>query len=242
MNFVNKERATVVNLQVFHDYTCISLGSLSIRELKSLDNIMSYLVQGAFWARKKRPGWDGKKHLLSKVYADGKILRGYRFPTGLIHETRNVLPGAQCVYKYERTPEFDLPDKKKLNSFLRGGYKLRGYQRFAIHQMLKYRRGVVSMSTGGGKTISAAALLSFLNRRAVIMIPTLDILYQTRTKYAEYLGLNENDIGLIGAFYRKIYIYYRLIHLYDQVHESVDHTIEIRTHMISDIPTLASTR
>jgi len=159
------------------------------------------MMKNAFYSPAyQRHGWNGRISLLKKVYKAGvrSPLLGYRFPTGLLSMVDEVFGDVVCDYKSESVGEVPVPTKEFLKTLDLGDYKLRSYQAFIIQKMLKYKRGVVSAATGSGKSLCAAALIKHLGYSTIVMVPTLDLLYQTRAMYSKYLGIDKDEIGIIG--------------------------------------------
>lgn len=60
-------------------------------------------------------------------------------------------------------------------------------------------QGVIVLPTGAGKTVVALAILARLNVRALVVVPTIDLLHQWREAIAERLGFPLSAIGMIGG-------------------------------------------
>jgi superfamily II DNA or RNA helicase len=74
---------------------------------------------------------------------------------------------------------------------------LRGYQVDAIKIMLAEKIGICQMSTGAGKTLSAAAfLLHFPQARVLFTVPSTKLAAQTRKEFASFFN---EPIGLVGG-------------------------------------------
>src|SRR4051794_624147 len=65
-------------------------------------------------------------------------------------------------------------------------------------------RGVVVLPTGAGKTVLALMASSLLQARTLVVVPTIDLLRQWRTAFAERLGAPEEAIGQIGGGRREL--------------------------------------
>ena len=73
---------------------------------------------------------------------------------------------------------------------------LRPYQQGALAAVLICWRGQISLPTGTGKTVLAASVLDSLeDRKALFVVHTKDLLYQTKTEFERLLG---EGIGCIG--------------------------------------------
>jgi superfamily II DNA or RNA helicase len=87
----------------------------------------------------------------------------------------------------------DLPPCPELTS----NTTLRGYQVEALEAWLKAgKRGVIVLPTGAGKTIVAIAAISNVNAPTLIVVPTIDLMEQWRTRLEKEF---EVEIGAYGG-------------------------------------------
>ena len=81
-------------------------------------------------------------------------------------------------------------------------FKFRGqlypFQEEAVEAVLKHRFGVINAPTGSGKTIMALYLIAKRKQPALVICHTKELLNQWKARGVEYLGLSEDEIGLIG--------------------------------------------
>jgi superfamily II DNA or RNA helicase len=80
--------------------------------------------------------------------------------------------------------------------------KLRDYQDEALKAWLRAgKRGVIALPTGAGKTVVALAAIASVNAPTIIVVPTIDLLEQWRTR----LSLEfETEIGAYGGGENKL--------------------------------------
>lgn len=88
---------------------------------------------------------------------------------------------------------------------LAGGYRAkpqfepRIYQSEAIESWLNQDgRGVIILPTGAGKTVVALMALARLKLRTLIVVPTIELLYQWRDAVIERLGIAKKSVGIVG--------------------------------------------
>jgi superfamily II DNA or RNA helicase len=74
---------------------------------------------------------------------------------------------------------------------------LRDYQKQALDAwILNSKRGVIVLPTGSGKTVIGINAISLLNTPTIVVVPTLDLLDQWRSKLKEEFKV---DIGMLGG-------------------------------------------
>jgi len=80
---------------------------------------------------------------------------------------------------------------------LRSNITLRDYQQQALDAwILNSKRGVIVLPTGSGKTVIGINAISLLNTPTLVVVPTLDLLDQWRSKLKEEFKV---DVGKLGG-------------------------------------------
>jgi superfamily II DNA or RNA helicase len=94
---------------------------------------------------------------------------------------------------------------------LAGGFRAklaftpRPYQTDALEAWLAADgRGVVVLPTGAGKTVLALMAIERLGLRTLVVVPTIELLYQWRDAAIERLGLPKNKVGVVGDGRREL--------------------------------------
>jgi superfamily II DNA or RNA helicase len=78
------------------------------------------------------------------------------------------------------------------------------YQREAVCAWLESGgRGVVVLPTGSGKTLVALMALEQVPVRALVIVPTIELLGQWRTAFIERTGMRPEDVGVVGGGERR---------------------------------------
>jgi len=73
--------------------------------------------------------------------------------------------------------------------------KLRDYQQKALDAWMKHKRGIVVMPTGAGKTHVAIAVVAALQKTALVVVPTVELVEQWREKLSHFFP------GRVGAWH-----------------------------------------
>jgi len=156
--------------------------ALDEKVVRALRNKLSYEIPGAFYARKFNP-YAGVRYFFSP--------KMQQFPTGMIHLVRTVLDTHKIPYEYQ-----DLRVKPVLGPEIPFyGVSLRDYQEEAVEKALNAQRGVVKSSTGSGKSLIIAKLISKLNIPTILFIHKADVFYQLISTLEKTLKI---PIGRIG--------------------------------------------
>lgn len=143
----------MVKIEVDNSYSRVT--GLSPAQEKELRNLLSYVVGGSSaYFSKYGPR---RKSLLDK--------RGY-FPTGLYERVNKYLKGdfnLDLNFKY-----LDVKDRPKAQ----GLYK---WQYDAVDAALRHNRGIISATTGSGKSYVIRELINRHNLKTLVVVPTLGI-------------------------------------------------------------------
>lgn len=166
--------------------------SSTIKE--ELRNALAYQVDGAEWSEKYKDGtWDGKISLYNK--------REKSFPTGLLFRVKQVLQDNNIEFVIENNRIKPETDHIVSTAFAEYGRSLRPYQELVLQAGLARGRGVLSVATGGGKTMISAELIARLKALPVVFIvPSKTLMYQTQKEFSKYLRINgeKTKVGIAG--------------------------------------------
>lgn len=116
------------------------------------------------------------------------------FPVGLLHRVREILKkhSVQHAVEWVDEPTEGAPIAVHLNPEI----EERWYQIEAAKEATAKRMGVIRAPTGSGKTVIAARIIHDIGKYGLIVVPTLDLLYQT----AEFLTWAlQTEIGIVGG-------------------------------------------
>lgn len=112
------------------------------------------------------------------------------FPSGLLHRVQRRLEELGCRVVVRQTVpvpalrSYSLPDW------------LYPHQVQAVRHLLQHPHSTVQSPTGSGKTVVAAVLLAHLEGRGLVVVPTQDLLQQTKARLENILG---EPVGQVGA-------------------------------------------
>ena len=159
---------------------------------EAIKSELSYLIPDAEWSPKFKQGlWDGKISLFNRFE--------HSFPTGLCGRVKKILNTLNVEHKFvdERIkPERNYPVHCDF-----GGRELRFYQKESALMAQKFQRGVLSLATGAGKTLTSCQIFSNIAVCPVVFIvPALELLKQTQKEFEKILRLDGKPVkvGIVG--------------------------------------------
>jgi superfamily II DNA or RNA helicase len=157
---------------------------------QDLDNVLSYKIKDSrFIPSVKAKKWDGVVRLYQKF-------RGQSFLTGLMSLVRETLK--------KHNIEFELVDRRirpeqnypSLQFNPPKNYEPREYQELTIYRSLKFSRGILEISTGGGKTMIIAKMIGEIKTYPFLFyVLTKDLMEQAHDVLSTCLNV---PIGMIG--------------------------------------------
>ena len=163
-----------VEILIHNAYSQVIVTDTVVR--KMISDTLSYEVEGAFFARRRIPMWDGRVRFLKK---DG------RYPTGLTKLIVKMCKAEKIPYKFKdlRTKPAESVDFKP--TFDKDP---RYYQLDAREVSNKRPRGVYLMGTGAGKTLTSALIVEARKVPTLYVTPDTGLREQAYADYAKWFG------------------------------------------------------
>ena len=168
-------------------------GDISPLLERGIKKKFSYELKNAYWIIKHNPQanttvcfWNSKTKIL---------------PIGFIQELIFVLN----EYASHKGLELKLntTDHRQFNDDvvfmpykLLCGRTLRDYQQKSLEIFLEKKHGILELSVGAGKTLTAAEILRVIARKSIFIVDKIELLNQTKKVFEDSLGIK---IGCIGA-------------------------------------------
>lgn len=122
-----------------------------------------------------------------------------KFPTGLIHSLIQWVDHQKLGLVLEKFPWDPRKGRGKQEIAVIPDCPLRPYQKKAVRRCLRWGRGVIEISTGGGKTeVAIATILSLQVSRALIIVPDSTGLEEFYSRLIKR-GFPKREVGRIGA-------------------------------------------
>ena len=187
----------MIQVEIYNNFSSIKDLSMFDRKLpihitKALHEKLSYMSPQAEWSPKFKQGlWDGKVSIYNK--------RNQCFPTGLCSRVKDLFDELGLEFQFidkRNKPEKNYPVQCDF-----GGRALRSYQQKSADLASKCQRGMLSLATGAGKTLTSCQIFSNLAVSPVVFIvPAIELLKQTQKEFEKILRLNNQPVkvGIAG--------------------------------------------
>lgn len=146
------------------------------------------------------PAWQSAARLGRPTFGIPKTLRLYE-----LRQNELILPRGMAVGVWKRRPKGSVCRDETLTlppvSFDKNSIQLRDYQQKALDAVLKSRlpQGVILAPCGSGKTELGLALAAQIGQPTLWITHTKDLAQQTLERARARLGLDGEQLGLIGA-------------------------------------------
>ncbi len=126
-------------------------------------------------------------------------LNVYRAKPLYFYSLKRNLEKRGYIFKTSFNTRFKLESKCKLAFTLRE-YQMEAYEKWRKNNF----KGVIISPVASGKTFIALKGVYDLRVKTLILVPTIDLLYQWRDRIKKYLMMDEREIGIFGGGRKEI--------------------------------------
>ncbi|HLC17282.1 MAG TPA: DEAD/DEAH box helicase [Thermodesulfovibrionia bacterium] len=167
----------------------LRMGELSPEVINKLKSQLVF-INPKWIENEKRGYWTGDiPHILSFFNTKGdKALIPRGFASRCIQILSNSGLNAVLDDKTRQLPDVPFTFQADLRSF----------QAKAVTAILSKRFGVLNAPTGSGKTVMALKVIAERKQPALVVVHTKELLYQWRDRTTTFLGIPQDEVGLIG--------------------------------------------
>ena len=181
------------------------------------------------WLENERMGrWNRETPKVLRLYSKWKdslwIPRGYMRRLLMMCKENNV--DVQIDDQRRALPEKDFTFTGTLKRF----------QTAAVKKMLSKEFGTLSAPTGSGKTVMALYMIAARKQPTLIIVHTKELAFQWIEAIEQFLGIEESEVGLIGAGKRTtgekvtVALVQSLYRCADEVYKGVGHLVVDECH------------
>lgn len=178
------------------------------RVVTAIDEALARDVPNAFYMRRNRPSWDGKKHFFN--------MKELSFPAGLLNEACNAIAQVDLGIEYKikdiGVKPFVNPDEIEDTLYLAGDkglhtLELRPYQVTAVKNFYKNTTGIINYAVASGKTAVGAEIIKQAlpklkeGQRVAFFTNSSEIFKQSIKNLERFLNM---EVGRIGGGHHTI--------------------------------------
>lgn len=172
---------------------CIFDNEIYIKKLKLLPNEITYLKRLASFTN---PEFYEKQRLRLPIYKTPRIISCFeedeRFlilPRGCIEKIREICEKSNVKLVVKDTRQIGIKTSYEFNG------KLNKKQEKAMRELITYDTGVLCATTGFGKTVIGAKIISELKTNTLVLVNRNSLLEQWKERLAHFLDVNKKEIG-----------------------------------------------
>lgn len=168
-----------------------------IKKLKLLPNEVTYLKRLASFTN---PEFYEKQKLRLPIYKTPRIIscfeedeRFLKLPRGCLKKVKEICEKSNVKLIIKDTRENGSSTNYQFNG------KLNMKQAKAMKELLKYDNGILCATTGFGKTVISAKIISELKTNALILVNRNNLLEQWKERLSYFLDIDKKEIGQLGS-------------------------------------------
>lgn len=191
------EKENLREVKFVNNVECIFDNMIYVKKLKLLLNEVSYLKRLASFTN---PEFYEKQKLRLPIYKTPRIIscfeeddRFLKLPRGCIDKIKEVCEKSNVKLIIKDTRE------EGINTDYTFIGKLNKKQENVKNELLKYETGILCATTGFGKTVIGAKIISELKTNTLIIVNRNNLLEQWKERLSYFLNINKKEIGQIGA-------------------------------------------
>ena len=191
------KKENLKEIKFVNNVECIFDNMIYIKKLKLLPNEISYLKRLASFTN---PEFYEKQKLRLPIYKTPRVIscfeedeRFLKLPRGCIDKIKDI-----CEKSNVKLIINDMRKKGNITDYKFIG-KLNKKQENVKNELLKYETGILCATTGFGKTVIGAKIISELKTNALVLVNRNNLLEQWKEKLSYFLNIDKKEIGQLGA-------------------------------------------
>lgn len=193
------EKENLKDIKFVNNVECIFDNQIYIKKLKLLPNEITYLKRLASFTNPKFYElqklrmpifYKTTPRIISCFEEDERFLK---LPRGCIDKVLEICEKSKVNLIIKDTREKGFETDYKFNG------KLNKKQEKAMKELLKHDVGVLCATTGFGKTVVGAKIISELKTNTLVIVNRNNLLEQWKERLSYFLGISKKEIGQIGA-------------------------------------------
>ena len=193
------KKENIKNIMFTNNIECIIENQIYIKKLKLLPNEITYLKRLASFTNPKFYElqklrmpifYKTTPRIISCFEEDDRFLI---LPRGCLEKIKEICEKSDVKLILKDKREKGIEVDYKFNG------KLNKKQEKAMNQLISYETGVLCATTGFGKTVIGASIISKLKTNTLVIVNRNNLLDQWKEKLSFFLNINKKEIGQCGA-------------------------------------------
>ena len=191
------KKENIKDIMFANNIECILDNQIYVKKLKLLPNEISYLKRLASFTN---PEFYEKQRLRLPIYKTPRIISCFEEDERFLILPRGCMDKIRTICEKSNV-KLVIKDNRELG--IKTDYNFVGTlnkkQEKVMNELLKYDTGVLCATTGFGKTVIAAKIISKLKVNALVLVNRNSLLEQWKERLSYFLDINKKEIGQIGA-------------------------------------------
>ena len=196
------KKEIIKDILFINNVECIIENQIYVKKLKLLPNEITYLKRLASFTN---PEFYEKQKLRLPIFKTPRIIQCFEEDDRFLILPRGCLEKIKAICEKSNV-KLILKDKREngIEIDYKFGGKLNKKQEKAMNELIAYETGILCATTGFGKTVIGANIISKLKTNTLVIVNRNNLLEQWKERLSFFLNLNKKEIGQCGASKEKL--------------------------------------
>lgn len=146
--------------------------------LQEISDYFTFDVPNAEFMKRRRPYWDGKIRLFNT--------RSKLLPSGLLIKLIEFLKENEYQHNVTLIPGYIVNANNTITFEKKLPFEVRDYQQISVKKAIIKKRSIVTIPTGGGKSLCAYLFACAVKKPILIIVPNISLVHQLHKNFIDY--------------------------------------------------------